>query len=271
MLVRSWNVYHGRSHPEGRTTYLEQAVQVASSDRPDVLCLQEVPVWALPRLAGWSGMEALGAVARRASIGPVPIPPALGRSITALAPRVLGSVFAGQANAILTGSPLRVLEQQSVVLNPRAFRRDQAGRLGLGFAARLRWAHERRVCQVARLGLADGTTVIVGNLHATSFPADWRIPDAEVLRAAESVSSCGKTGEPIVLGGDFNVTAGRSLTLETLSGPGWGFSRPGPGIDHVLVRGAPCSALRVWPEERRRLGSVLLSDHAPVEVEVEIG
>jgi hypothetical protein len=40
----------------------------------------------------------------------------------------------------------------------------------------------------------------------------------------------------------------------------------------VLVRGAAVSPLRVWPEERRRRADGrLLSDHAPVEVEVDLG
>ena len=50
-----------------------------------------------------------------------------------------------------------------------------------------------------------------------------------------------------------------------------GFSAALPGIDHVLVRGAPSSAPRRWPDERRLHEGRLLSDHAPVEVELELG
>ena len=60
----------------------------------------------------------------------------------------------------------------------------------------------------------------------------------------------------MVLAGDFNITA---LSLD-------GYSAPGPGIDHVLVRGAPTTPPVVWPVERRRHTGVVLSDHAPVEV-----
>ena len=35
-------------------------VELVTEDRPDIVCLQEVPVWALKRLAGWSGMQAIG-------------------------------------------------------------------------------------------------------------------------------------------------------------------------------------------------------------------
>ena len=45
----------------------------------------------------------------------------------------------------------------------------------------------------------------------------------------------------MILAGDFNVSAERSRTLRDLTGPEWGFSQPGPGIDHVLVRGAAVS------------------------------
>jgi hypothetical protein len=47
-----------------------------------------------------------------------------------------------------------------------------------------------------------------------------------------------------------------------------GYSDPPPGIDQILVRGLPASEPDVWPEERRRVGGRLLSDHAPVELRV---
>jgi endonuclease/exonuclease/phosphatase family metal-dependent hydrolase len=50
----------------------------------------------------------------------------------------------------------------------------------------------------------------------------------------------------------------------------WGFSGATPsGIDHLLVRGLRAGAPQVWPAERRLREGRLLSDHAPVEVEVE--
>ncbi len=71
-----------------------------------------------------------------------------------------------------------------------------------------------------------------------------------------------------MLAGDFNVAATRSSTLRELSGEEWGFSGPGSGIDHILVRGAPATPLRRWPDEQRVLAGRLLSDHAPVELEI---
>jgi hypothetical protein len=36
----------------------------------------------------------------------------------------------------------------------------------------------------------------------------------------------------------------------------------------VLVRGAEAGPVETWPVERRRVGGLVLSDHAPVEVRV---
>jgi endonuclease/exonuclease/phosphatase family metal-dependent hydrolase len=64
----------------------------------------------------------------------------------------------------------------------------------------------------------------------------------------------------VIVGGDLNL---RGAGLP-------GFSPPLPGsIDQIFVRGLPAGTPRVWPEDRRRLQGRLLSDHAPVELEVE--
>src|SRR5438105_2724011 len=128
VLVRSWNLYHGNTVPPSRRNFLERMVRLAAEDRPAVLCLQELPAWALPRLQGWSGM--------------------------------------------------------TVVADP---------------------------------------------------------------------------GEPIVVAGDFSTAPDLGR---------YGFDQAGWGIDHILVRGLPAGEQRSWPEERRRLEGVLVSDHAPVEREV---
>jgi endonuclease/exonuclease/phosphatase family metal-dependent hydrolase len=106
----------------------------------------------------------------------------------------------------------------------------------------------------------------VANTHLTG-----RFAEAELQRAAWFADSVARPDEALVLAGDFNLRAD-SPGLASLTGPEWGFSAPGPGIDHILVRGATVSPARVWPDERRRRADGrLLSDHAPVEVEVELG
>jgi endonuclease/exonuclease/phosphatase family metal-dependent hydrolase len=268
LLVRTWNLFHGNAKPPERRAFLEEMVRLAAADRPDVLCLQEVPAWALDRLAEWSGMSAVGALAARPTLGPLPSTAEIGRVVTSLDHGLLRSAFAGQANAILVGGGLGIRDEHCVVLNPRRFRRAQARWLGLDVVAHLAWAKERRVCQAVRVAAEDGSTLVVGNLHATSYERDQRLADAELLRAAWFVDAVATPGEPVVVCGDFNVTAARSRTLADLTGPEWGFSGGGPGIDHVLVRGMKAGACEPWPPERRRVGGRLLSDHAPVEVRI---
>ena len=269
LLVRTWNVFHGNADPPERRSFLEQAVRLAAGDAPDVLCLQEVPAWALRHLGEWTGMQSFGDVARRPNVGPVPATAEIGRVVTSLHPGLFRSLFAGQANAILLGSQLRALERDSIVLNPRAFRREQARWLRLPAVARLAWAKERRICQAVRARLPDGRTALLANLHATSYPADRRLPDAELLRAAVFADALAHPREVCVLAGDFNVTAAGSRTLAALAEPEWGFSKPGSGIDQVLVRGGEAGPPARWPRARRRLDGRALSDHAPVEVRVQ--
>jgi endonuclease/exonuclease/phosphatase (EEP) superfamily protein YafD len=226
-------------------------VRLASEDRPEVLCLQEVPAWALPHLAGWSELTALGDVAQRPTLGPLPSTAGVGRRLTALNPGLLRSAFSGQANALLT--TLEVLGRWRCVLNPRGFRQ----RTNVDVLARLAWAKERRICQAARLRLPHGETAIVANLHASH--RHTRITVAEVERAASFATGLAAPGEPVVLAGDFNTAPDLGA---------YGFDEPGWGIDHVLVCGSAAGEQHAWPEERRRLDGVLLSDHAPVEREV---
>jgi endonuclease/exonuclease/phosphatase family metal-dependent hydrolase len=111
--------------------------------------------------------------------------------------------------------------------------------------------------------------LVIANLHATGN-VDRRLADAELLRAATFVDGFADPEEPIVLGGDFNLTLQNSHVLPELVGPPWGFEGATPGgIDHILVRGLTATAPVPWPEERRRAGDRLLSDHAPVERHVE--
>jgi endonuclease/exonuclease/phosphatase family metal-dependent hydrolase len=236
-------------------------VRLATADDPDLLCLQEVPAWALHEFT-------IGDVAARPVLGPIPITARLGRTLTHAHHGVLRSAFAGQGNALQLSSRLRVLEHRVLPLNTRRFRDAQALALGIGAVARLAWAKERRIVQAARLAHADGRTLLVANTHCTSYPPDRRLADAELLRAAWFASSLAQPEDILVLAGDFNVTAARSQTLGDLTGPEWGFSAAGPGIDHILVRGAGASPLRLWPDAQRERGAALLSDHAPVEVEI---
>lgn len=268
MLIRSWNLFHGNTVPPGRDAPLEEMVRLAAADAPDVVCLQEVPLWALEHLERWSGMVAFGDVAAQATVGPLPSTTAVGRALTSVHPGILRSAFAGQGNAILVRPGCRLLARDLLVLNARRFRRVQARWLGLPLAARLAWAGERRVCQAVRLALPDGGTALVANLHATAYRPDARLADAELLRAAVFADALAAPDDVCILAGDFNVRTSASWTLRDLLGAEWSFAGGGPGIDHVLARGAPVGPVRRWPDERRRRDGLLLSDHAPVEAVV---
>jgi endonuclease/exonuclease/phosphatase family metal-dependent hydrolase len=258
VLLRTWNVFHGNTVPRGRVNLLEQAVRLAASGDPAVVCLQELPLWSLECLDDWSGMPAVGAVARRSLL-----PRRLARRLTELDPVRFRSGFTGQGNAVLVDPALHVIDSSSIVLNPIGFR----SRLDVPLASRLAWAKERRVCQSVRLGLPDGRTMTVANLHATSYRRDPRLADAEVLRAAVFLDAVAAPEDVAVLAGDFNLRVGAARALaEVVS---WGFSAPGQGIDHMLVRGAAAGPQRRWPEERRRIDGALVSDHAPVELTIE--
>jgi len=234
LLVRTWNLFHGNAVPPGRRAFLGQMARLVTEDGPDVVCLQEVPVWALARLGEWSGMAAVGSVAARPRLGSA----RLGGAITSLHPGLLRSALTGQANAILVARRLRVGEQRTFVVSRR----------GEG---------ERRVCHAVRLAEIG----LVANFHVTEAHAD-----EQLLRAAAFADALALPEEPVLLCGDANILPGAGSTYAELAN--WGFSAPVEGVDQILVRGLPVTPASVWPEERRRVGGRLLSDHAPVEARV---
>jgi endonuclease/exonuclease/phosphatase family metal-dependent hydrolase len=108
LVIRTWNLFHGNTDPPGRRAYLRQMIELVTRDRPDVVCLQELPVWSLARLGAWSGMHAVGAVARR------PVLRCGARAITALDHRLFRSALTGEADAILTARPASDLRETVV-------------------------------------------------------------------------------------------------------------------------------------------------------------
>jgi endonuclease/exonuclease/phosphatase family metal-dependent hydrolase len=83
-------------------------IELVTHDRPDVVCLQELPVWALRHLETWSGMHATTAIARRP---PLPIG---ARAVTALHHGLFRSALTGEGDAILTRSAARDLGEHMV-------------------------------------------------------------------------------------------------------------------------------------------------------------
>jgi endonuclease/exonuclease/phosphatase family metal-dependent hydrolase len=259
-------VFHGNADPPERKAYLGEMVRLATADRPDVLCLQELPAWAYVHLADWSRMQAYTDLAQRPRLGPVPIPAELGRQITALNHGFFRSAVDGQANAILLGPEAELLRRDHLVLNSREFRKAQSRQLSLPLVARLAWAEEPRVVQTVRARFPSDLTLLVANMHATSYPADQRLADGELLRAAVFAEGLAEPGDAVVLAGDFNVPAARSATQAELVTEEWGYSEPvKEGIDQILVRGVALESIERWPRERRRVDGRTLSDHTPVD------
>lgn len=150
-------------------------VELAAQDRPDVLCLQELPLWALSQLDDWTGMTAVSAVAKRTLV-----PRRLGGILQRRDPERFRSGVTGQANAILL-SPVHVsLEHRTVRISERG--------------------RERRVCHAVRL-----ERIVIGNVHASNEFKQPEVPRAELKRAHELVDSMAVAGEPRVLAGDFNL------------------------------------------------------------------
>jgi endonuclease/exonuclease/phosphatase family metal-dependent hydrolase len=205
-------------------------IELVTADRPHVVALQEVPIWALRHLQAWSGMQSLGVVAARPRLGSAE----LGRWITELHHGLFRSAFTGQANALLVARDLRVHDERTLTVSTGG---------------------ERRVCQTVRVD----DVAVFGNFHVTGgAPAD-----EQFLRVAEFAQA---QDEHVVLAGDANLRPPKGRTYAQLRE--WRFSEPAAGIDQILVRGLPATPPVAWPVDRRRVDGTLLSDHAPVELTV---
>ena len=264
MLVRSWNLFHGNTLPPGRRAYLREMVELITADRPEIVCLQEVPAWALDSLGSWTGMQGIGDRTRRGR--------PLGRWVTSLHAGFFRSGFGGQGNVILVPADATLREHKSITLNTNPFCEEEGRKLGLDPKLTRWWERERRICQVVKIERQDRRRFLVANVHATSLPRDTRLADAELRRATNFVDRQSEIEEVVIFAGDFNVTQAQSRTIAALleAPPESRWSEAGPRIDHVLVRGAEASAVRVWSDDERRYDGKLLSDHAPVEVELKI-
>ena len=194
-------MFHGNADPPRRAGFLHKMIELVTSDGPDVVCLQELPVWAVARIAGWSGMQHFELVTR-----PPLWPGPLSTWVTRAHQGFFRSGLSGQANAILVA--------------PRHAATD------VGHERISEGRHERRIVHAVRIAGAPGVTI--GNLHATNDFAHPEVPRAESARAAAFVEGRATPGDVVVLAGDFNV--GDPLLDD--------YSRPVEGIDHVLVRGA---------------------------------
>jgi endonuclease/exonuclease/phosphatase family metal-dependent hydrolase len=215
----TWNLYHGRARePAGRPLLGEFCAALAGWEW-DVALLQEVPPWWPPALGARCGAQHRLVLTSRNALLP------LRRALAERWPDAIKS-NGGGANAILvrTGEVAEHRTRRLCLLPER------------------RWVHAVRV-----IGL-QGRAMWFGNLHATGGNRAGGLRDAR--RAAASTLGWA-AGEPIVLGGDFNL---RSLSLDGFHHVG------GHAVDHVFAHALEASG-PVDVLERGRL-----SDHAPVAV-----
>jgi endonuclease/exonuclease/phosphatase family metal-dependent hydrolase len=261
LLVRTWNIAHGRDVPPGpgyghaRRKLLAEMCAVLVEDDPDIVLLQEVPIWAGPLLREHTGMGVTLADAYGAHVPflHVPLPLAAGAALGRALPDIVRTQFEGQGQALLYGPDLLLVSTRRVLLNEHRWFRG-----------------EPRIAQLVRLRHRKvGVELAVGNVHADHGGAPAQ------LEKAGFVLERFARGAPMILGGDMNAGM-HSAGLRALVGRGWVEDEAEVGIDHLLVRGAELEwpATRWLPQRRDvRLNGSLplrLSDHDPVDAVVAL-
>ncbi len=259
LLVRTWNIAHGRDVPPGpdyghaRRKLLAEMAALMTAGDPQIVMLQEVPVWAAAFLREHTGMGVTLAHSYGAHIPfvHVPLPLAAGEWLGNALPDVVKTQFEGQAQAVLYGSELVLVSARRVPINTRRLLRG-----------------EPRIAQLVRLRHRRlGTEFVVGNLHV-----DAHDPDPQIEAASWATEQFAR-GAPMVFGGDLNVRAG-SLALRRLNARGWAEQPVAQGVDHLYVRGLTLDGpVERWAPKRRDLQQeggrpLRLSDHSPVEARV---
>ena len=214
----------------------------------------------------------VGDIAARPRLGPVPITAGVGGRLTAPNHGLLRSAFSGQGN----GDParplaLRVLAHATLTLNPRRFR-DAHARAISSLAAASRGSPGRRSggsCRQSASRDAGGRTFLVANMHCTSYATTCACPKPSCCARRGSRRRRRKPEDVVVLAGDFNVT-GASPALEQLAGARVGLLGAGPRHrPHPRARRRRARRCAVWPRRAAHARTArLLSDHAPVEVEI---
>ena len=184
MLVRTWNLFHGNASPPERRAFLRRMIELVTQDRPDVVCLQELPVWALRHLERWSGMHANGAVARR------PLLPFGASVVTGVHHGLLRSAVTGEADAILTRDPARALGAHVV--------------------------GETKLRRIAHVVDVDGMTVV--NFHVDGDRAQFErvvalARERSILAGDANLVSAGADGFSPPLAGSIDQILVRGLTL----------------------------------------------------------
>ena len=212
ILLRTWNIAHGvdvppdgGGHAHVRRKLLREMAGLMSEDRPDVIVLQEVPVWAGPLLREHTGMGVTLAPCYGAHIPfvHVPLPLAVGAAVGNALPDLVRTQVEGQANALLYGPDLLLVSARRALLNERQ-----------------RLHGEPRIAQLVRLRhRRAGREFAVANVHA-----DHGDNKHQLERAGFLVEQFAR-GAPMVLAGDMNAGPRSPGVRALAAGAGWR-SRP---------------------------------------------
>ena len=219
LRVLTWNLKHGRSVPGSGRYLLDEFVAALDSWEWDVALLQEVPPWWPRRLAERLDCEQASVLTSRNWLLPL-------RQFAAVRWPDLIKSNGGGANAILARAD-RIVERRSVQL------------------CRL---PERRIAHGVQLGY--GLWIV--NLHATAHYPDRARRD--VALAARHARGWARE-LPLVLGGDFNLSAPEVPGMRRVASS---------NVDHVLI-GPGMRAI----ERAETLDRGTLSDHLPLAVSLQ--
>jgi endonuclease/exonuclease/phosphatase family metal-dependent hydrolase len=220
LRVLTWNLLHGRADPPARRDLFDEFAAALGGWKWDVALLQEVPPWWPEVLGRRLDSEYRLALTSRNAL------PQVRRALARRWPDVMRSQGGG-ANAILA-------RHDRIV-------RDRIQRLCR--------RPERRVAH----GVLLGCGVWVVNLHATAHDTAAAQRDGATAAAAAREWAA---GDPVVLGGDFNLRDPRWPGFEHVAGH---------DVDHVFIAGAltPLRSTEV-------LDRGMLSDHAPVAADLRV-
>lgn len=294
LRIVTWNIFHARSHaasgprwPIRERTHADDGYLRVTGHLPgpvgtvlrrlgaDIALLQEVPPAMVGAIAAAAGMHAGWQAETGPQVGPRRARHAIGR----IAPQLVRT-HEGNANVILVGPGLRLCPDSArgVRLNRRAdvWRtwHDPARDLTAGGA--WRWLREPRVAVAGRVQTPSGAALTIATTHLHNARGQAE-PAHEVARLADFL---GTLPDPLVMGGDLNLTTG-APALEHVAAAGLVEDDRDPtiGIDRIYTRGVTVvgGARRGQPADREvewhgrgGRGRVLVSDHDPVWIDVRV-
>jgi endonuclease/exonuclease/phosphatase family metal-dependent hydrolase len=252
----TWNLFHGRDFPPDPALFTLRSRLLRITERDathvqvnrdlfgafseilagaewDVALLQEAPPRWSGRLATACEAEAHRVLTSRNWLLPIT------SALASFNPDLIAS-WEGGSNLTLVRAG-EIAERRTLTLRPSL--------------------PERRKMAFTRLG--DGTCV--ANLHAST--AD-RLAEEEIRLAADTATEWA-AGEPLLLGGDFNLRPASSSLFDELEKQGFSAPTSPNAIDHLLSHGlAVNEAPTAWPPAARELPwdglRLTASDHAPV-------